>query len=121
VLKIKAKLLLKYEGLTLNTLVLESDALTIGRANDNDVILDDAAVSSHHAQFIRIENEYLEGHYYYEIEDLGSTNGTKVNDETVKQHRLQHGDRIQIGIHEFLFDSGEPQKHETTAIYLPDE
>ena len=118
---IQAKLLLKYEGLTLNTLLLDKPELTIGRANDNDVILDDAAVSSHHARLIRTESEYIEGHYDYEIEDLSSTNGTRVNDQKITRHRLRHGELIQVGVHEFLFDSGEPQKHETTAIYIPDE
>lgn len=118
---IQAKLLLKYEGLTLNTLVLDKTKLTIGRANDNDVILDDAAVSSHHARVVKSESEYFEGHHDYDLEDLNSTNGTKVNDQAITRHRLQHGDLIRVGVHEFLFDSGEPQKHETTAIYIPDD
>lgn len=118
---IQAKLLLKYEGLTLNTLPLDKAELSIGRANDNDVILDDAAVSSHHARVRKAESEYIEGHYDYDIEDLNSTNGTRVNDKAISKQRLRHGDLIRIGVHEFLFDSGEPQKHETTAIYIPDE
>ncbi len=116
-----AKLLLKHEGITIGTYSLDSDTLGIGRNVGNDIQLDDPAVSSKHATITRAANEYLDGHYDYYLEDLGSTNGTKLNRRRISRELLKHGDAIQVGSHLFLFDSGQVQDLETTAIYLPDE
>ncbi len=116
-----AKLLLKHEGLTLNTLALDEDEITIGRSPMNTVQLDDAAVSGNHARITRSANAYLEKHFDYFIEDLKSTNGTRVNEQKITRQLLKNGDVILIGVHEFVFDSGEPVQLETTAIYLPDD
>ena len=116
-----AKLLLKHEGVTLNTFVLEKDKTTIGRKSDNDIQLNDAVASSHHAQLIAKPNEYLESQVDVVLEDLGSTNGTQVNGQTVNSVELRDGDDIQIGNHHFIFDSEQSDSMESTAIYLPDE
>lgn len=116
-----AKLLLKHEGVTLSSYKLDHDETSIGRNPDNTIQLDDAAVSGNHARIKRQANDYLENHFDYLIEDLDSTNGTKVNGKRVSQHMLKHGDTLQIGAHHFLYDSGQVQDHETTAIYLPDD
>jgi len=116
-----AKLLLKHEGLTIGTYPLETDRVRIGRNPGSDIQLDDPAVSNDHACITRSPSEYLEDHYDYHIEDLDSTNGTRLNRRKIKRELLKHGDAIQIGSHLFLFDSGEVQNLETTAIYLPDD
>jgi pSer/pThr/pTyr-binding forkhead associated (FHA) protein len=116
-----AKLLLKHEGVTLSSYKLDQDEISIGRNPDNTIQLDDAAVSGNHARIKRQANDYLENHFDFFIEDLDSTNGTKVNGKRVSQHMLKHGDSLQIGAHHFLYDSGQVQDHETTAIYLPDD
>lgn len=116
-----AKLLLKHEGLTIGTYPLDNDSVSIGRNPESEIYLDDPAVSSEHARISRTPNEYLDGHFDYHIEDLDSTNGTKLNRRRINRELLKHGDAIQIGSHLFLFDSGQVQDLETTAIYLPDE
>ena len=116
-----AKLLLKHEGVTLNTYVLEKDKTTMGRKSDNDIQLNDAVASSHHAQLIKKPNEYLEGHVDVTLEDLGSTNGTQVNGQLINSVELRDGDDIQIGSHHFIFDSEQSATMEETAIYLPDD
>ena len=116
-----AKLLLKHEGVTLSSYKLDQDETSIGRNPDNTIQLDDAAVSGNHARIKRQANDYLDNHFDFLIEDLDSTNGTKVNGKRVSQHMLKHGDTLQIGAHHFLYDSGQVQDHETTAIYLPDD
>jgi len=63
----------------------------IGRAEDADVVLDDSAISRHHARIVRTEN----GSYL--IEDLASTNGTFVNGQTVSRVMLSTGFRVQVG------------------------
>jgi pSer/pThr/pTyr-binding forkhead associated (FHA) protein len=65
-------------------------ALRLGRSPDNDVILRDPATSGHHA---RVE---LRGELFW-IVDLGSTNGTFVNGESIQEKQLNAGDRVTIG------------------------
>jgi pSer/pThr/pTyr-binding forkhead associated (FHA) protein len=71
---------------------LTRETITIGRKSDNDVYLDDHAVSGHHARIITLLNDSL-------VEDLGSTNGTLVNDRPVRKRALSEGD--EIGIHHY--------------------
>jgi len=73
------------------------DNLTMGRKSDNTVILDDKYVSSHHVKIFRRNNEYV-------LEDLESTNGTKVNDIRIKNSLiLKSGDIIKVGTATFKF------------------
>jgi pSer/pThr/pTyr-binding forkhead associated (FHA) protein len=116
-----AKLLLKHEGITLSSYPLEQDTIRIGRSADNEIQLDDAAVSTHHAVIHRTPNEYLEGYFDFVLEDQGSTNGTKINAKRITRQLLKHGDAIRIGSHFFIFDSGQVQNLETTAIILPED
>jgi pSer/pThr/pTyr-binding forkhead associated (FHA) protein len=62
----------------------------VGRASDNDVILDDPMVSRHHCQ-LRLQ------HGAYSFADLGSRNGSTVNGEPVSQIALGPGDVIRVG------------------------
>jgi VWFA-related protein len=69
----------------------------VGRARDNQVILEDATVSRHHA-WIKSEGEA------FLVFDIGSANGTYVNDEQIEEpHLLQNGDLIRFGDAEFVF------------------
>jgi hypothetical protein len=67
-----------------------ASALSVGRARANDVVLDDEAVSGQHCR-IRPEGDK------WVVLDLGSTNGTRVNDRLVASHTLAEGDVIRIG------------------------
>ena len=116
-----ARLLLKHNGVTLNSFVLDKERVTIGRRSDNDIQLDDPGVSGNHACVWRRENKYLEGYYDYYVEDMDSTNGTSVNNEETTGQMLKDGDMIQIASHEFVFDSGQEQGLETTAIFIPND
>lgn len=116
-----SKLLLKHEGVTLNTYELGLDKTTIGRKSDNNIQLNDAVASSHHACIIIKANEYLEEQFDAKLEDLGSTNGTQVNGCIVKSIELRNGDDIQIGSHHFIYENEETAGMDETAIYLPDE
>ena len=116
-----SKLLLKHEGVTLNTYELVSENTTIGRKSDNDIQLNDAVASSHHVCITIKPNEYLEEQIDARLEDLGSTNGTQVNGCIVKSVELRNGDDIQIGSHHFIFENDEAAVMESTAIFLPDE
>jgi hypothetical protein len=87
-----AKLILTFHGNPVNETELEKEYTTIGRKADNDIQVDNLAVSGHHARIIRILNDYF-------LEDLDSTNGTTVNGTPVTKHALNTGDRIEIGKH----------------------
>ncbi|MDH5179725.1 MAG: FHA domain-containing protein [Gammaproteobacteria bacterium] len=114
------RLQLKHEGIVIKSFHLEKPETTIGRKPDNDIQVDDAAVSGYHARLRLVENEYLDGHQDVYLEDAGSTNGTRVNGRDVTKIMLKNGDLIQIGKHQFTFDTGQAPDHEQTAIFLPD-
>jgi ABC-type multidrug transport system ATPase subunit len=65
--------------------------IRIGRAEDNDWIMDDINVSRNHAEIVQ------SGNGSYEIVDLKSTNGTYVNESKVRREKLIYGDIISIG------------------------
>jgi pSer/pThr/pTyr-binding forkhead associated (FHA) protein len=65
-------------------------ALRLGRSPDNDIILRDPATSGHHARLERRGDQFW-------LVDLGSTNGTFVNGESIQERQLNHGDRITVG------------------------
>lgn len=115
------KLLLKHEGVTLNTYELDKETITIGRKSDNDIQLNDAVASSHHAKITIKPNEYMEEQLDARLEDLNSTNGTQVNTCIINSVELRNGDVIQIGSHHFIYESEDTTGMESTAIFLPDE
>jgi diguanylate cyclase (GGDEF)-like protein len=77
---------------------LERDIVVFGRALEADIRLNDSKASRLHA---RIE---MKDGTSFRIKDLGSTNGTLVNGQVVKDAALKDGDKILIGDHLFRFD-----------------
>ena len=73
--------------------------LTIGRGADAGIVLESDAVSRRHARF-----EQRDGVWW--VTDLGSTNGTYVNDEQVSEHRLHRADHVKIGDTIFKYLAG---------------
>jgi diguanylate cyclase (GGDEF)-like protein len=72
----------------------------IGRSSTNDLFIDQESISRHHARIS------FDGSSYW-ISDLGSTNGTFVNDEPVREQRLRDGDQVRIGRSILKFMTGE--------------
>ncbi|HMC30506.1 MAG TPA: FHA domain-containing protein [Candidatus Angelobacter sp.] len=89
-----AKLYLKFEQSeqVLKEVPLTQASTTIGRLPDNNVQIDNLAVSGHHARISWEQGQYI-------VEDLGSLNGTYVNNERVGKAALKHGDQVKIGKH----------------------
>lgn len=96
-----AKLYLKFESSVLKEITLSQAPATIGRLPDNTVQIDNLAVSGHHARITWDKD-------HYEIEDLGSLNGTYVNNERVGKAKLRHCDLVKIGKHEIEFKNEGP-------------
>lgn len=93
-----ARIIYKFKDRILNVYTLAQDKpITVGRHPANDIVIDNLAVSSHHA---RIENQG-EG---IAIVDLQSKNGTLLNGTPVHESPLQHKDVVLIGKHTLLID-----------------
>ena len=69
----------------------------IGRSRRCDIVLADPNVSRQHAEIRRQDDGFM-------LRDLGSTNGTRLNRRDVKQAVLQHGDRVELGTTELVFE-----------------
>jgi pSer/pThr/pTyr-binding forkhead associated (FHA) protein len=95
-----ARLILSLDSQVLAEYNMSKERYTIGRLPDNDVRIDNPAVSGHHSLIINILNDSF-------LEDLNSTNGTYVNGKLIKKHALQHGDVITIGHHQLRFADQE--------------
>ncbi len=94
-----------------NVLDLNEDRVVLGRDDSSDVVLKDRRVSRQHAALGCHAGEYT-------ISDLGSTNGTYVNDQRVDEQKLVPGDLIRVGDHVFKFLAGghiELMYHQETA------
>ena len=99
-----ARLILSLDNQVLAEYNMTKERYTVGRLPDNDVRIDNPAVSGHHSLIINILNDSF-------LEDLNSTNGTYVNGKLIKKHALQHGDVITIGHHQLRFS--DQQTNET--------
>jgi pSer/pThr/pTyr-binding forkhead associated (FHA) protein len=102
-----AKLSLMFENKLMKEVPIGSRPVTIGRSPDNDLSVDNPAVSNNHAKV------YYEGERLV-VEDLDSLNGTFVNDLRVERAILHDGDSIWIGKHHIKVDA-------TADKYLPQE
>ena len=84
-----ARLVLSLDGQVMAEYNMNKERYTIGRLPDNDIRIDNPAVSGHHSLIINILNDSF-------LEDLNSTNGTYVNGKLIKKHALQHGDVMTV-------------------------
>ncbi len=111
-----AKLVLSMNGAVQGEFELDQERLTIGRKPENDIQIDNLAVSGKHSMIITILDDSF-------LEDLGSTNGTYVNGKLVKKHALKDGDVIAIGKHELKYinenASDDDDEFEKTMIIKP--
>lgn len=80
--------------------LLTTQGSTIGRSPENDIFLDDVTISRKHAQIIAA------GAGLFTLKDLGSLNGTYVNNKSVTEISLTTGDEIQFGKFHMLFLRG---------------
>ena len=92
------KLSLMFENKIVQELPVGSRPVTIGRSPDNDLSVDNLAVSNHHAKV------YFEAGRLV-VEDLDSLNGTFVNDLRIERATLHDGDKIHIGKHHIKVDT----------------
>ncbi|MCK4304910.1 MAG: FHA domain-containing protein [Candidatus Eisenbacteria sp.] len=84
------KILLSLKGRSIQNYAFEQETVIIGRDPKAHIFLDNPGVSRQHAKIDRVQDQYY-------VEDLGSANGTYVNDTAVKRQPLKHNDLLRVG------------------------
>lgn len=87
-----AKVILMYNKKVIDQFELGQGDMKIGRRPGSDIVIDNMAVSGEHANIFTIGEDSF-------IQDLGSTNGTYVNNKKITKHHLKNGDSITLGKH----------------------
>ncbi len=88
---------------------IRDGGLSMGRAEQRDVVLPDPAASRNHARIARRGEGWV-------LEDFGSVNGTFVNSKRVREHELQDGDRVRIGATEFRFEAPKVARRDGAPV-----
>jgi pSer/pThr/pTyr-binding forkhead associated (FHA) protein len=113
-----AKITVRFNDSTVEEVPLTEASTSIGRSKKNDIVINNLAASRRHARI------YQEGPRFI-VEDLGSLNGTFVNDKRVSQWILSSNDQIQVGKHTLLFIDEderpmvEPKRPEESKVEDP--
>jgi pSer/pThr/pTyr-binding forkhead associated (FHA) protein len=91
-----AKLVIKFNNDVVDHVELRQGDMKIGRKPGCEVVLDNLAVSGEHANVFTIGEDSF-------IQDLGSTNGTFINNKKISKHHLRNGDTVTIGKHALVY------------------
>jgi len=103
------------DGVVANRFNIEGSGLKFGRTSVNQVTIDDLAVSSEHAQINILKDE--QGVLKYVLEDLGSTNGSYINEQKINGPQLlRHKDILRIGWNNFTFMNDDELDLEKTRV-----
>src|ERR1700761_4295050 len=96
-----AKLVILNQGMTGRTFDLNVERTTVGRVEDNTFQIADPSVSSHHAEILFRGSDIV-------IKDVGSTNGSFINNEKFEEKILKPGQTLRFGQVELRIDDGTP-------------
>lgn len=112
------KLLLKFNAAVIKEINFGKDSLTVGRKSDNDIVIDNPAISGHHCRLSK------EGGGYF-IEDLESTNGTFVNEKRIKKSGLHNDDVVTLAKHALVFlneaETAATPPSDATMVLTPEK
>lgn len=111
-----AKLVIKFNDVVIDQIVLKQGDMNIGRRPGSDIQLDNLAVSGNHASIFTIGEDSF-------IQDLNSTNGTFINNKRITKHHLNSGDVVVIGNHTLTYHNENASKKSDnlakTMIFTP--
>ena len=113
-----AKLILSMDNQMIREIPLDRERISIGRKPQNDIQIDNLAISGAHAVVVTILHDSF-------LEDLDSTNGTFVNGQQIQKHFLQHNDVIELGKYRLKYIKDLNQQlsgedFEKTMVLRPD-
>ena len=91
-----ARIVVAYDGHSVQELDLRPGRLVVGRTSDNDLQIESKYISRHHCQIVTTAGGSV-------LEDLNSTNGVYVKSKRVRRHNLNDGDVIHLGRHEIMY------------------
>ena len=97
------KLEIKFKDKVLKVIETDQSEICIGRSNNNDIVIDNLAVSKEHAKIFKLPDGYG-------LVDLDSTNGTLLNDKDIRKAKLAPQDVLTIGKHTIEIKSTGGQK-----------
>ena len=113
-----ALLNLLVDDVVVKSFPLDKEGVTIGRSPDCDIQIEESSVSSKHARIEMLPNPIVSVLTDIYIEDLGSMNGTCVNDEKVSRKLIQNKDCIRIAFTEFMLVTEETGNLAKTTVML---
>jgi pSer/pThr/pTyr-binding forkhead associated (FHA) protein len=108
-------------GAVVSEIDMKAGNFSIGRNHGNSLQLDDGDVSGEHALLMLVPNSYLPEQLDITIRDLGSTNGTYVNNVPVKEKEIKHGDAIRICDYEYRVFDDQSNVGTQTEYSFPEE
>ena len=116
-----AELQLLVDDVVMKSFPLNQATIMIGRSPENDIVIDEDSVSTEHARIDLVPSRLMSGVIDIFIEDLGSTNGTYVNQAPVKRQQLQNFDYIRIAFTDFKLVADKGARLAKTTVILPDK
>ena len=111
-----SQLALLVDDVVVSIFPLDKPVITIGRDAECDIRIEESSVSGSHARLEIKPSEFLEGQEDIFIEDLGTTNGTTVNEEKIDRCQLKPDDVIEIGWNKFKLIDDAQRNRDTTAF-----
>ena len=102
------KLLLKFNAAVIKEIPWDKESISVGRKPDNDVVIDNPAISGHHCKLVKQGSGFF-------VEDLESTNGTFLNEKRVKTSGLKHNDVVGLAKHALVFIEDNPPPEAASA------
>ncbi len=96
------KLVVTTSPLSGRTIEVSAEKTSVGRVEDNQVVLPDPSISSHHCELTSIGDEIF-------VKDLNSTNGTFINGDQIKEGTVKPGQTLRLGVVELRIESGKKQ------------
>jgi pSer/pThr/pTyr-binding forkhead associated (FHA) protein len=107
-----AKIVLSMDGVVLQEMALSKERITIGRRPHNDLVIDNSAISAEHAVIVTMLRDAF-------LEDLDSTNGTRVNGQAIKKHFLKNNDVIELAKYKLRFVNDKDHENDEPAYLRP--
>jgi hypothetical protein len=99
------KIIIKFNNEVIDHIDLKQGDMKIGRKPGCEIMIDNLAISGEHANIFTVGEDSF-------IQDMGSTNGTFINNKKITKHHLKNGDAVVIGKHTLVYLTESPRTRE---------